>query len=397
MDVSQFAGLDSEVAKMTIQSMEEEGRILTDCWSVGNPCQLSLHAEQQQKRTPHIVVRLERHHAHALTKPLRPVDISKVPAWPSYLRLLASGELERRVERAMDMWSACVACGRNCETNRLSQNPEDWGECRVGENSIVASAFPHFGEESCLVGTNGSGTIFFGACNLKCMYCQNWELSAMDEGEVLDDNRLADTMLMLQKRGCHNINFVSPTHNVAAILRAVLIAVKKGLKLPLVWNTGGYDSVASLRLLDGVVDIYMPDAKYASRAVGRKLSKVDNYPEINQAAIKEMHRQVGELQIDQKTGLARRGVLVRHLILPCDLGGTCDVTAFLAKEISADTFTNVMDQYRPEHKAVKDKKFGLARRPTRKELKDAHEEARSSGLQGLDGVVSSKFTFTVIS
>jgi putative pyruvate formate lyase activating enzyme len=216
------------------------------------------------------------------------------------------------------------------------------------------------------------------------MYCQNWEISAMDEGEIFSDERLAQTMLNLQKRGCHNINFVSPTHNVAAILRALLIAARKGLRLPLVWNTGGYDSVASLRLLEGIVDIYMPDAKYASRTVARKLSKVDNYPEINQAAIKEMHRQVGELQLDPHTGLARRGVLVRHLILPCDLAGTCDVMGFLAKEVSKDTYTNVMDQYRPEHKAVGDKKFGLRRKPTHKELRTAHEQAKEAGLGRFD-------------
>jgi putative pyruvate formate lyase activating enzyme len=379
-------GLDDEAAERAVQNLQDGGRLLTDCWSVDAPYLQPMNRGEPE-HSPHVVLRLERHHAPAARPQhvAQSVDLTKVPAWPSYLRLLASGELERRVERAMDMFSACVACGRYCETNRLSSDPEDWGECRVGTFSIVASAFPHFGEESCLVGTKGSGTIFFGACNLKCVYCQNWELSAMDEGEVFNDDRLAETMLMLQRKGCHNINFVSPTHNVAPILRAVLIAARKGLKLPLVWNTGGYDSVASLRLLEGVVDIFMPDAKYASRAVGRKLSKVDNYPEINQAAIKEMHRQVGELQIDRRTGLARRGVLVRHLVLPHDLAGTCCVASFLAKEISKDTFTNVMDQYRPEHKAKKDKKLGLARKPTRNELDHAHNEARSAGLRRFDG------------
>jgi putative pyruvate formate lyase activating enzyme len=205
----------------------------------------------------------------------------------------------------------------------------------------------------------------------------------MDQGYMFWDNELADVMLKLQRKGCHNINFVSPTHNVKPILQALVIAAKQGLKLPLVWNTGGYDSVASLRLLEGVIDIYMPDAKYASRTVARKLSKVDNYPEINQAAIKEMHRQVGELQIDSN-GLARRGVLVRHLILPDNMAGTCDVTTFLAKEIRTQTYTNIMDQYRPEHLAVDDKKYGLARKPRRKELADAHKEARCAGLKRLD-------------
>ena len=374
-------GQSSISAEELVQRFVDSGRFKSDCWSVGTYNELSV----PQRRREHIIVRLERHHTRNGHQVIGPCpDLSSVPVWPSYLRLLASGELERRVNRANDMQSACVACGRMCETNRLSDNPEDWGECRVGNQSIVYSAFAHFGEEDCLVGSNGSGTIFFGACNLKCMYCQNWEISAMDEGEIFSDDRLAQTMLNLQKRGCHNINFVSPTHNVAAILRAVFIAARKGLHLPLVWNTGGYDSVASLRLLDGIVDVYMPDSKYASRSVARKLSNVDNYPEINHAAVKEMHRQVGELQLDPETGLARRGVLVRHLVLPCDLAGTCDVMGFLAKEISEETYTNVMDQYRPEHKALKDKKFGLARRPTRKELRMAHKQAKDAGVRRFD-------------
>lgn len=382
LDVAKSAGgLDDEAAERAFRDIEDAGKWRADCWSVESGHKIP---GKQKQRRPRVILRLERHHSRGQPHQLqRSEDLSKVPPWPSYLRLRASGELERRVQRATDMWSACVACGRNCETNRLSADPKDWGECRVGEKAIVASAFAHFGEEDCLVGTNGSGTIFFGACNLQCMYCQNWELSARDEGDLFDDERLANTMLSLQKRGCHNINFVSPTHNLLAILRAVNIAANKGLHLPLVWNTGGYDSVAALRLLEGVIDIYMPDAKYANRKVGRKLSKVDNYPAINEAALKEMHRQVGDLQLDPETGLARRGLLVRHLVLPCHLAGTCDVMGFLAKEVSRDTDVNVMDQYRPEHHAIKDKTFGLARRPTRKELKDAHKEAEHSGLRRL--------------
>lgn len=207
----------------------------------------------------------------------------------------------------------------------------------------------------------------------------------MDKGWLQTDEQLADLMMLLQRKGCHNINFVSPTHNVLAILRAVLIAARKGLKLPIVWNTGGYDSVASLRLLEGVVDIYMPDSKYASRAVARKLSKVDNYPEINQAAIKEMHRQVGDLQINPRTGLAYRGVLIRHLVLPEELAGTHDVATFLANEVSSNTYTNVMPQYRPEHKAVHDRKFGLARKPNANELLQAYQGARRACLRRLHG------------
>jgi putative pyruvate formate lyase activating enzyme len=205
----------------------------------------------------------------------------------------------------------------------------------------------------------------------------------MDQGELADDHRLAEMMIMLQEKGCHNINLVSPTHNVLPILRGILIAAKNGLRLPIIWNTGGYDSVASLRLLDGIIDIYLPDAKYASRAVARKLSKIDNYPEINQAAIKEMHRQVGELEIDPRTGLAYRGVLVRHLVLPEDYGGSNDVTHFLANEVSKNTYTNVNDYYRPEYDAATDTKYGLNRKPTRAEKLEAHKAARRNCLQRL--------------
>lgn len=222
----------------------------------------------------------------------------------------------------------------------------------------------------------------FGS-NLKCVYCQNWKISTEDRGWEQSDERLADLMIMLQEKGCHNINLVSPTHNVLAILRAILIAARKGLRLPIVWNTGGYDSVASLRLLDGIVDIYLPDSKYASRTVARKLSKVDNYPEINQAAIKEMYRQVGDLQIDPRTGLAYRGVLVRHLVLPNELAGTSDVATFLVNEVSPNTYANVLPYYRPEHEAASDQKFGLARKPTTLELLQAHQAARSARLQRL--------------
>jgi len=399
VDVANLSGgLPGSKAQKFVEDLQVSGRIITDCWSVvaaptpfdGSRMGVTHDSENalpRPHRRPHVLLRLEKH--HAIPRPVKAengfTDVSKIPNWPSYLRLLASGELERRVDRAMDMWSACVACGRNCETNRLSSNPQDWGECRVDANAIVSSAFPHFGEEDCLRGSRGSGTIFFGACNLQCVYCQNWELSANDEGVVMSDERLAQVMLNLQDKGCHNINFVSPTHNVAPILRALLIAARKGLHLPLVWNTGGYDSVASLRLLDGVVDIYMPDAKYASRTVARRLSKVDNYPEINQAALKEMHRQVGDLELEPRTGLAKRGVLIRHLILPKKLAGTCDVMAFLGKEVSKASFVNVMDQYRPEHHAVKDKKFGLCKKPTMTELKEAQEEAKTSGLHRFDG------------
>lgn len=335
---------------------------------------------------------------------LPPRDLSDVPEWPAYLRLLASGELAWRAKRADEMWSACVACGRNCEVDRLSDDPADWGECRVGKYALVASAFPHFGEEDCLRGCNGSGTVFFGACNLKCCYCQNYEVSAMDEGTVLNDEQMGRVFANMQRKyQCHNVNFVSPTHNVAPIIRAVLVAAQNyGLTLPLVYNTGGYDSLPALRLLDGIIDVYMPDMKYSNRAIARKLSQIDNYPEVNQAAVKEMQRQVGGLTFNefvmpvghkrnrgrgakpQTLLIARRGVLVRHLVLPNDLAGTRDVTDFLVKEVDPDIYVNVMDQYRPEHLAVNDKKWGLGRGCTDKELRHAQRAAEMSGVRRFD-------------
>ena len=379
-----------------LESMEQQGRLLMDCWSVesSTPSSSSDDESAPEPVVVHTISRLERHHnQHQQDKQQEAdqsqpsnaadssqADLSTIPEWPSYLRTVASGEFERRLEEAADMFTACVACGRYCEVDRLSPKSEDWGECRLGQQAIVSAVDAHFGEEPCLKGVNGSGTIFFGACNLKCIYCQNWKLSVMDQGEVVSDDRLADFMLQLQERGCHNINLVSPTHNILPILRGIYVAAQRGLRLPIVFNSGGYDSVASLRLLDGIVDIYMPDAKYASRAVARKLSKIDNYPEINQAAIKEMHRQVGDLQIDPRTGLAYRGLLVRHLVLPNDYGGTQDVADFLTNEVSKNTYTHVMKYYRPEHEAQTDQKYGLNRKPSSNELQEAHNRARFAGL-----------------
>ena len=412
-----IGGMTCLEADRFMEELKQNGQLFTDCWSVEAPRYGNIISSgdtfNDQPTFHNTIARLERHHQgprEDTKTDLVDEDTSSIPAWPSYLRLIASGEFERRLEEATNMFTACVACGRFCEVNRLSPQSEDWGECRIGQQAIVSAVDAHFGEEPCLKGVNGSGTIFFGACNLKCIYCQNWKISAMDQGEVVSDERLAGYMLGLQERGCHNINLVSPTHNILPILRGIYIAAKKGLRLPIVFNSGGYDSVASLRLLEGIVDIYMPDAKvstiekfelltrkilsaylfaihfahrnqYASRAVARKLSKIDNYPEINQAAIKEMHRQVGDLRIDPRTGLAYRGLLVRHLILPNDYGGTFDVADFLTNEVSGNTYTHVMKNYRPEHEAADDKKYGLNRKASKNELEEAHKRARFAGLQ----------------
>jgi putative pyruvate formate lyase activating enzyme len=242
---------------------------------------------------------------------------------------------------------------------------------------VVSSYGPHFGEEPPLTGWRGSGTVFFTWCNLRCLYCQNYEISQEGEGRPVDELELAQMMLTLQQWGCHNINLVTPTHVVPQILSALAIAVERGLSLPLVYNTGGYDSVGTLRLLEGIVDIYMPDMKYSDAEVGRRLSGVPDYPERNREAVREMHRQVGDLVIEG--GLARRGLIVRHLILPHGLAGTEGVVRFLAEEISPRTYVNIMGQYRPCYRARETEE--LARPVTADEYLAGLELARRAGMR----------------
>jgi putative pyruvate formate lyase activating enzyme len=296
---------------------------------------------------------------------------------PAYLSLFRSGELKRRVEAAYEHLHACDLCGRECRVDRSVE----LGSCHTGVDPVVSSFGPHLGEEDPLRGHRGSGTIFFAWCNLSCQYCQNYDISQLGHGDEVQPEDLAKMMLSLQAHGCHNINFVSPTHVVAPILTAVLIAAQAGLHLPLVWNTGGYDSLAALALLDGVVDIYMPDIKYADAESARRYSKVEDYPTVNQAAVKEMHRQVGDLVMDDH-GVAQQGLLVRHLVLPEGLAGTADVARFLAKEVSRDTYVNIMDQYRPCYKA--NQLPPLNRSITRAEYQEALQQARAAGLHRFD-------------
>ncbi len=299
------------------------------------------------------------------------------PFEPVYLSLLHSGELEQRVRTAYDHLHACNFCGRECQTDRYEQP----GKCNTGVQALVSSFGPHLGEEDPLRGHRGSGTIFFTWCNLNCQFCQNHDISQGGAGREIKAEELAKMMLSLQAQGCHNINFVSPTHVVAPILAALLIAAEAGLRLPLVWNTGGYDSLAALALLDGVVDIYMPDIKYADEEIAHKYSQVRDYPQINQAGVKEMHRQVGDLVTDDN-GIAQRGLLVRHLVLPDGLAGTAQVARFLAEEISRDTYINVMDQYRPCYRAYD---LPPLNRPiTRAEYEQAVQQAKEAGLHRFD-------------
>lgn len=249
--------------------------------------------------------------------------------------------------------------------------------CCTGAKPVVSSYGPHFGEESPVVGTHGSGTIFFTNCNLKCIYCQNFDISQGGIGSETSPERLAEMMLDLRKRGCHNINLVSPSHVAAQFVESLLLAAEQGLSIPIVYNTGGYDSVETLRFLDGIVDIYMPDIKYSESSYGARYSGASNYFEIAREAVKEMHRQVGDLTLDD-SGVAQRGLLVRHLVLPNDLAGTAEIVSFIAQEISKDTYLNIMDQYRPCHKASRFPE--LNRRITSTEYRAAVLAAKSAGL-----------------
>ncbi len=295
---------------------------------------------------------------------------------PAYRKLLRDGGFPERVEQAQAALKNCNLCARECRIDRT----REVGFCRTGPDAIVSSAFPHMGEEDPLRGEHGSGTIFFALCNLRCQYCQNHDISQHPTGQTVSAGELAALMLRLQAQGCHNINLVSPSHVVAPIIAAVALAAEAGLTIPLVYNTGGYDSLAALRLLDGIIDIYMPDMKYADPALALRYSKIRNYPVHNQAAVREMYRQVGDLQLDEH-GIATRGLLVRHLVLPCGIAGTEAVVRFLAEEISPHTYLNVMGQYRPAWR-VQERAIAPLNRPvTREEVAQAKTIARRAGLR----------------
>ncbi len=307
------------------------------------------------------------------------------PFEPAYLRL-GAGELARRVEAALDELRDCCACPRDCHVNRLEGEAR---VCHTGRHARVASAFPHFGEEDCLRGWSGSGTIFFGACNLRCVFCQNWDISQKPAGPECTAAEIADLMLALQARGCHNINFVTPEHVAPQVVEAIAAAVPRGLRLPVVYNTSAYDAVASLRLLDGLVDIYMPDFKFWSRDSARRLAKAKDYPERAREAIVEMHRQVGELRFGPD-GLARRGLLVRHLVMPGQSDEAAAIARWLAETLSPDTYLNLMDQYRPQYQVGDRRSDGtpkypdIERRPAGEELRAARDAARAAGLWRID-------------
>ncbi len=311
--------------------------------------------------------------------------IRRMPdSYPAYVALAGNGELQRRAAQASKSLERCRCCPRHCEVDRLANQT---GTCGIGRCARVASYFPHLGEEDCLHGWNGSGTIFFCGCNLRCAFCQNYDISHEATGRLTSAPHLAEMMLELQHRGCHNINWVTPSHVVPQALEALELAADEGLRLPIVYNSGGYDSVEVLRLLDGVVDLYMPDFKFWDSAVAARLANAPDYPQAARAAITEMYRQVGDLVLDNN-GLARRGLLVRHLVMPDGLGGTASLADWLVREISRHTYINIMDQYHPDgdvlHSARETAYRDIARPISAEEYRVAVKQALQAGLSRFD-------------
>lgn len=298
---------------------------------------------------------------------------------PAYMKSYRSGELKRRAMEAKRRLHACCLCPRRCNIDRTGRKRT--GVCKTFDKAWVSSFHPHFGEEAPLVGTHGSGTIFFTHCNLLCTFCQNFDISHQGMGREITDAQLASMMLSLQKEGCHNINFVTPSHVVPPVLSAVEMACAQGLTIPLVYNSGGYDRVDTLKLLEGVFDIYMPDFKFWDSGIAEVTCHAPDYPEAARKAIQEMHRQVGDLVIDER-GIAQRGLLVRHLVLPEKKAGTREIMRFISQKISTDTYVNIMSQYRPcgNIEGIKP----LQRSVSRREFMDALSTARAEGITRLD-------------
>lgn len=309
-------------------------------------------------------------------------DAFVVEDWePRYLALYRDGRLAARAEQARAELADCLACPRECGVNRLAGAT---GVCHVGRHAVVASAFPHHGEEDCLRGWKGSGTIFFSHCNLRCVFCQNWDISQRGVGRACTATRLAGIMLDLQRRGCHNINLVTPEHVVPQVIEALAEAVPAGLRVPIVYNTSAYDAMRSLRLIDGLVDIYLPDVKFWEPATARRLCRASDYPQQARKTLLEMHRQVGVLRFGTD-GLARRGVLVRHLVMPGLERESAAIMDWLASALSRDTYVNIMGQYRPDHLVPGNPRFvDIDRCPTRDEMRAVREAAREAGLWRLD-------------
>ena len=297
---------------------------------------------------------------------------------PAYLKTFDKGLLKEKIKKAHEIISACTLCPRKCKVDRHSGQT---GICKTGELAYISSYNPHFGEEAPLVGTRGSGTIFFTHCNLMCIFCQNYDISHEGFGAAVSAEQLATIMLDLQSSGCHNINFVTPSHVATQILDAVEIAAERGLRIPLVYNTGGYDNVATLELLEDVIDIYMPDFKFWNPEVAATTCDAEDYPDVARKALVEMHRQVGDLVVDE-SGIARRGLLIRHLVLPERLAGTREIMKFIANNISPNSYVNIMTQYRPCGRAAEIKE--LSKFPSRVDFEEAIKAAIDEGISRLD-------------
>jgi putative pyruvate formate lyase activating enzyme len=304
-----------------------------------------------------------------------------VPGETAAVGTWREGGFASKVPEARAGLADCRACPRDCGVNRLA---DDEGICHVGRWARVASAFAHFGEEDCLRGRFGSGTIFFGSCNLRCVFCQNWDISQTPLGRESNAVELAEIMLGLQASGCHNINLVTPEHVAPQVAEALAVAVPRGLRLPIVYNTSAYDGLESLRLMDGLIDIYMPDFKFWEPGTARRLARATDYPAVARAAIVEMHRQVGDLVFDED-GLAVRGVLVWHLVMPGQTAEAEAIFGWLAEDVSVDTYVNIMGQYRPEHRvSTSDRYSDIDRRPTSAEMAAAYRAAQDAGLWRFD-------------
>ncbi len=299
---------------------------------------------------------------------------------PAYLRTYQTGALREKVARALELLRDCTVCPRDCHVNRLEDR---FAVCKTGRYAVVGSYFAHHGEENCLRGWRGSGTIFFAWCNLRCVFCQNYDLSWEGAGQPVPPERLAAMMLELQARGCHNINFVTPEHVVPQILEALPLAIERGLRLPLVYNTSAYDSLDSIELMNGVVDIYMPDFKFWDSEAARRYLRAANYPEAARRSIRAMHRQVGDLIVDEN-GLALRGVILRHLVMPGEIAGTREIMQWVACELGPDTYVNVMPQYWPAGKVDGTNYVEINRLISPGEFERALELARAAGLRRLD-------------
>jgi len=310
----------------------------------------------------------------------RSLAITSASFQPAYLKLWESGELSRRVKLGLEKLTACTLCPRNCHVHRIE---DDTKVCKTGRYAVVSSYFAHFGEERCLRGSRGSGTIFFSSCNLRCVFCQNYGISWQGEGRATKPDELAEMMLHLQDKGCHNINFVTPAHVVPQILEALLPAVERGLRLPLVYNTSTYDSADSLALMNGIVDIYMPDFKFWDPDQARRYAKAPDYPDTARQVIKEMHRQVGPLVMDEH-GLAMRGLLVRHLVMPGSVACTPEIMQWIARELGAETYVNLMAQYHPACRVSETEYPEIDRCITGSEFRQALDAFYAAGLARLD-------------